>query len=235
MNWTIICYFFAFILASGGISAQVIGFEEIDDTKVTPWLTRSIKEYQNVYHFGDSEGESDLLLLTTKNGITGQIRYADWDNKKQGWISLHKNLSNIIIEGNCFYSDQTDGEFVIYSGNKTIKGLKVYNSWSGLIDESNYEIGPVSYEVSLYFNGIYPQASLRKLTSEELYKLSKAELKIMRNEVFARYGYIFQKNGEMHQYFINQEWYIPQLNKVDMFLTDLEKENIQLIKRIENQ
>ena len=54
----------------------------------------------------------------------------------------------------------------------------------------------------------------------------------MRNEIFARHGYIFQTN-DMKAHFKSQDWYIPKYNDVNSMLTDIEIKNIELIKRYE--
>ena len=71
------------------------------------------------------------------------------------------------------------------------------------------------------------------MNDSELNGLSKDDLKIMRNEIFARYGFIFQEGGKMNNYFKNEGWYKPKLNNVDSKLTQLEKYNIRLIKNYE--
>ena len=80
--------------------------------------------------------------------------------------------------------------------------------------------------------GKFPEASERLLTASDLQNLSKNDLKIMRNEIFARHGYIFQTN-EMKTYFKYQDWYSPQYNNVNSMLTSIEQQNIELIKRYE--
>ena len=62
--------------------------------------------------------------------------------------------------------------------------------------------------------------------------LNKYELKIMRNEIYARYGYIF-KTEDMKAYFESQPWYTPKYNDDTFFLTEIEKRNIELIKQYE--
>ncbi len=83
-----------------------------------------------------------------------------------------------------------------------------------------------------YNTGNYPQTSERYLTSSELYGLSQWDLKIMRNEIFARHGYIFQTD-EMRNYFSGKSWYNPRYYDVNDMLTKVEKENIALIKSFE--
>lgn len=82
------------------------------------------------------------------------------------------------------------------------------------------------------FPGVYPEASTRRLSASDVNYLSKYQLKIMRNEIFARHGYIF-KTTDMKNYFSNQRWYDPRYSNVDNLLTSTEKHNIELIKRYE--
>ena len=81
--------------------------------------------------------------------------------------------------------------------------------------------------------GRFPQASLRLLTPSDLQGLSKEDLKIMRNEIFARHGYIFQTQA-MKTYFQNQSWYSPQSSDVTAKLSNIEIKNVELIKSYEN-
>jgi hypothetical protein len=64
--------------------------------------------------------------------------------------------------------------------------------------------------------------------------LSTRHLAIMRNEIFASYGYIF-KNPEWNKYFRKKEWYKPKHHNVDQYLTDLEKSNIKFIFNYEEK
>jgi len=218
------------------VSGQIIGFEKIDNSKVTPWMPKLTLDFQYVYHFGDSEMESDLILLFGIENDYAQIKSASWSEDGKSMICFFENLANVRIEENKFYSDKTNGEFVIYdNGQEKIKGLKIYKSWSGLTENGEYEIGTKSYPIDDYFSGKYPQASKRLLSKDDLIKLSKSDLKIMRNEIFARYGYKFKSGGEMDNYFNNQDWYSKQHDNVNDFLTDLEKENLKLIRQIESE
>jgi len=83
-------------------------------------------------------------------------------------------------------------------------------------------------------SSIYPQASERLLSSDDVSNLNGWELKIMRNEIFARHGYIFKKE-DMRNYFTYEKWYTPRFENVDGMLTDIEKKNIETIKRYESR
>ena len=80
--------------------------------------------------------------------------------------------------------------------------------------------------------GSYPYASQRLLTDEDVRNLSQYNLRIMRNEIYARHGFIFQ-NTEMKNYFSTQPWYSPLNNDVNGILSVIEKKNIEFIKRYE--
>lgn len=83
-------------------------------------------------------------------------------------------------------------------------------------------------------NGDYPEGSLRLLTADDLMTKSKAELKIMRNEIFARHGYIF-KTPAMIKHFANQSWYHGRYTDVSSMLSNIERKNVSLIKKYENR
>lgn len=83
-------------------------------------------------------------------------------------------------------------------------------------------------------NGKYPFTSQRRVTEQELSTYSKAELKIMRNEIFARHGYRFQTQ-EMKTYFGKQSWHKPKYDNVNHLMSDIEKKNVETIKKVENK
>jgi hypothetical protein len=81
-------------------------------------------------------------------------------------------------------------------------------------------------------SGLYPQTSMRYLTYSDISHLNSYELKIMRNEIFARHGYIFQTR-DMSDYFNAQNWYRPLFNDVSSKLSEIERTNVKFIKQYE--
>jgi len=210
-------------------------FDDIDTSLIKKWNPKFEIEYQASYHFGDSEWETKLILIASLDKWYAQIESGSWsgNGNNLAWVYSYENLTNVKVVGNKFYSDKTNGEFVYYDGKDgRIKGLKVYESWSG---EEGFEIGHKLNSIQSLYSGKYPQASIRLLSTEELKDMSENDLKIMRNEVFARYGYKFKTGGKMDSYFQQQDWYKQQHDNVNDFLTELEKENIKLIRQIENE
>ncbi len=72
----------------------------------------------------------------------------------------------------------------------------------------------------------------RELTESELNGLTQWQLKLLRNEVFARHGYIFQ-TADMQRVFSQYSWYTPAYSDVTSMLSHTEQYNVTLIKRHE--
>ena len=87
-------------------------------------------------------------------------------------------------------------------------------------------------------NGDYilPQSSSVPLTSADLYGLSKDQLRLARNEIYARHGRMFN-DQTLQAYFNSKSWYrgtiAPSAFKDDAMLTKLERDNIKLIQSFE--
>lgn len=70
------------------------------------------------------------------------------------------------------------------------------------------------------------------LIDEDLNELSKEQLRIARNEIYARHGFIFGAE-DLKEYFSNQLWYSPDPEFTDDFLSELEHLNISIIQSYE--
>jgi len=82
---------------------------------------------------------------------------------------------------------------------------------------------------------ILPESSSRALTNDDLSGLTKDQLRIARNEIYARYGRQFNDEN-LSNYFNSKAWYVslPKLPVgTDPTLTKLELSNIDLIKAYE--
>ena len=77
-------------------------------------------------------------------------------------------------------------------------------------------------------------SDLRMLDESELKDYTKEELGYIRNEIFARYGFVFG-NNEYKKYFEGKSWYYPDIEfKADEEnLNEYEIANIKLIKSLE--
>jgi len=71
---------------------------------------------------------------------------------------------------------------------------------------------------------------MRPLTELDLQGLSRQQLRLLRNEIFARHGYIF-KSEDLRDYFFHQNWYQPKYTNISyLSLNQLEKKNIEFIQ-----
>jgi len=113
--------------------------------------------------------------------------------------------------------------------NKNIALIKEYEAkLSGEVEE------PENNADNYLKTGMFPFTSIRKITYNDVQGLSAWELKVMRNEIYARHGFVFQTD-ELKEYFAAQEWYKPLNNNVEAQkqLSPLEQENINFIRSYE--
>lgn len=204
------------------------------------WPSNKISEYSGLYHFGESEGETTLIVICHEKEIIAQIGSSYYDTISNMFKGHYLNLSGVKIDtiGN-FISDQYSGQFIKteYRPNKYSYGLKINNCWTTSLDnETETETGhKLSRKIENHFDGIFGYTSYRKLDSNELCNLSTTDLKIMRNEIFARYGYKFTADGDMEMYFTKTDWYKAQHSEINEFLTSIELYNIELIRSEEKK
>lgn len=85
------------------------------------------------------------------------------------------------------------------------------------IDESEYE---------------YEYLREREMTYADVEGKSAEELRLMRNYIFARRGYIFESE-DLKEYFERFSWYVPLYYDVTPRLSDIEKYNVNFIKEWE--
>jgi len=221
-----------FFISINGIS-QTLGMDEINSSDLHSWSTDKIKDYSGTYSFGYSESESELRIFVSDGLICVQIMNYEWSEKFGGFIPNYENLENVKIIGNHFYSNKSNGEFMEYKTDKSFSvGLLVENPWS-YGGQNEPEFGQRYPDEKIYLPGNFTQASTQVLTTDSLILLNLKELKIMRNEIFARYNYKFKIGGEMDEYFSNKKWYHRINDRVDNWMTEIEKINIRLIKQVE--
>lgn len=82
---------------------------------------------------------------------------------------------------------------------------------------------------------ILPDSSQRILSNGEINILSKADLRLARNEIYARHGRKFD-DQELQNYFNSKSWYRGTIDPDDFsesFLSEIEKANIDTIKKYE--
>ena len=84
------------------------------------------------------------------------------------------------------------------------------------------------------YNGLKFSKLDSKLTEEDLKELDKAQLRLMRNAVYARHGRTF-KSVDLQSLWECYTWYKKNPNYSDSLLTDIDKYNIELVQKYESK
>jgi YARHG domain len=79
--------------------------------------------------------------------------------------------------------------------------------------------------------GRWPETSVYVIRPDDLLHLSTQDLRLMRNEIYARHGYVFNDQN-LQNYFSSQPWYRPKgdNNSAIAELTPVERQNIEIIR-----
>lgn len=85
---------------------------------------------------------------------------------------------------------------------------------------------------------IFPESNSAFLKKSQLKKLSVKKLRLARNELYARHGYIF-KDEKLYSYFSKKSWYVPKVDsdkfKDSDYFNKYEIANRNLIKKMESK
>lgn len=125
-----------------------------------------------------------------------------------------------------------DGTFTLLfnAGEKTLSGQWEANDKKLPPVELSLKARTFKYDPK---TGQYPMASTRLLKEKDVENLRQEELRLMRNEIYARHGYSFIIQ-DMQEHFAKVDWYMPVALDVKDRLTAVEAKNVALIKRYEN-
>ena len=178
-------------------------------------------------------GNNKITMLITKaqgDSIAGRTIVGGNDRPFNG--TFHKDGEKYLISAKEPGDDKDDGEFN-FEINETNPEV-VNGSWKP------YDKNRPAKEYSLQRKkfeykpdvGDYPEASQRLLKPKDVENMMKEDLEFMRNEIFARHGFCFKKKN-LRQQFEMLDWYVPNTTDIKGFLTEIEKKNIDLIKRYE--
>lgn len=128
-----------------------------------------------------------------------------------------------------------DAEIIILDNGEEGKGDSA-ESKSKEENTSEEDVGAESEPETMEMEYIFPDSDSRYLTEDELIDLDSDALKLARNEIFARHGYIFKDKG-LQEYFDSTTWYkgtvVGEDFDMEKEFNDFEKANVALIGSIE--
>jgi len=119
-----------------------------------------------------------------------------------------------------------------------VGGFFIYQNFNKKTETINYDTS-VNNENSYYDNNAIDESEYkyeylreREMTYADVEGKSAEELRLMRNYIFARRGYIFESE-DLKEYFEQFSWYVPLYYDVTPRLSDIEKYNVNFIKEWE--
>ncbi len=97
--------------------------------------------------------------------------------------------------------------------------------------KDNLSNDKINYDTNDYNEYILPDSDKRYITANDIENLSDDELRLARNEIYARHGRIFESE-DLKNYFSSKSWYKPSItadNFNENLLNQYEKANINFI------
>jgi hypothetical protein len=208
---------------------KAVNTQETPESKIATASLNILGSY--VGNFGTNK----ITLLITKattDSIVGRSIVGGNDRPFVG--SVLRDGNKYTINAKEPGDDKDDGifNFTIDTTNlQTLSGSWKPNKPRIKLIEKSFNLERKEYKY-LKDAGDFPKASQRLLKVEDVENVMKEDLEFMRNEIFARHGYCFQKKS-LRQQFENKDWYVPNTINIKNRLTDIEKKNIALIKKYE--
>lgn len=195
-------------------------------------------EYQNQIY--QSSGRMDVYGDTIYHLQSG-ILVAD----KGGWYGLEDNSVLVDEAGNPIpYKYFWEGEELTEEqyNQRVLEAfdLSAEKKWmaSDTLENAffNYTSGvPELQNLTLQTGDVLPNSSTEYLEREDIQFLTDEELRLARNEIYARHGYTFQDEA-LRDYFMSKPWYQATVTEVpDTMLNEYEIANRNLIQEIEGE
>lgn len=202
------------------ISDQIVGFfisfydQGIDGRGYSTEKTELL-----VYNTSNNAIETKPLTETFANGDLCQDNQIAF-KYKEALIEIRSTKSGLYNyqPHYSYLKTDTDGKIIQLRSNRQFPFTEFVE-----IDESYFE--------GCFANSIPDVKDIEEGTHYQSVHLTINDLDIMRNEIFASYGYTF-KSKKWQDYFAKFNWYRPKHDNVDDQLSDLEKKNIELILKV---
>ena len=172
---------------------------------------------------GNRKDDGRFELFTRNDSLIGQWTAYSTTSVKSPYKKLDLAQKQFVYNPNFMLSKDT--EFVDWTTPKEKK--ETYKDDDGKMQTYTQQVYRSASDDVYKIN-----SSTQKLTEKQLKNLRKLDLEILRNTIFASHGYSFKKQT-YRNFFEYTDWYVPVSNNVDKELSPLEKENAQLLSRME--
>ncbi|MEM6800045.1 MAG: YARHG domain-containing protein [Bacteroidota bacterium] len=167
---------------------------------------------------------------------------------------------NLVVEAKEPGDDRYDGtfQFSILKNNASVEGKWIANDKNLSVTERSYTLRKTLFDYDpdlelpgeVSYDGLYDtwegdeaeiltsavtefNASKTLLKKEDVENMYKADLEFVRNAIYARHGYSFKNRRVRYVFDSVVDWYVPVSTDIRDQLTDIEIQNIDLLKRYE--
>lgn len=199
----------------------------------------SSTEYETDY----SSGAFDMCLVGTtkpwdilekwkkpaKKAAPAKYSPAKYDIEDSGSVGFW--YKNHFFSVRCV-KDLTESRTQSYSNEINQESFDKYNETAIETQQNPTGTSAKANRSDLSIESKFQQLSNQRVNKSDLSNYSKADLRILRNSIFARYGLMF-KSEDLKTYFSKFEWYQPQHPNVDAMLNEIERKNVKIIKEVE--
>ena len=210
---------------SGDVEAGVAGancrvaMTDVDDMSVVceELEKYSVKKQVNKKQIALLVSVGALILLAVVGVLVlGQSGKKEEENRP----ALEKEDENVAVD------NESDAEEV---------GKEETDADEGVTPEENQSSEETTASDAEY---ILPKSDKEKLTRADLEGLTKEQLRLARNEIYARHGMIFGVD-DLDKYFATKSWYKPTISFNDFYdtveMSLVEEENVILIQQVEKE
>ena len=219
---------------------------------ITRKITFSIDEIKGDSVIGHSISAGNIssfkgLLFENTSGFTMEVDEFK-KTKTDGNFSIQINKNDSVMKGNWVAYNPSEVRISsrIFDLKKKLftyeKDATLYSTFRNTDKSKSITVtDTIDDEVEVYEDTEYfsttqklfeKNASNEELASDFVSNLSKADIFILRNSIFARHGFAF-RDKQLRMYFEQFDWYMPVFGDVKDELTELEKKNIDLLLRYE--
>lgn len=209
---------------------------------------------QYLGRLGSCYGERQNIVINS-DGHMGYYYDIFYEIQDGAFVMTHSGNYNEVYDAGGNLVTDSNGEFLLeYTWDNQTVTEQEYQNRVKEAENGKTLVGPaIQYENSgdilLFLQGkevtvnnaehsddIFPSSSTSYLTEAQVAALTKEQLRIARNEIYARHGYIFKDAG-LKAYFESKSWYVGTTDQTisDESLNAFEIANRDLIVKYEKQ
>ena len=194
------------------------------DKAQLPWVNEALI---GEFYFAGKDPNAQPIPVAEPKAIVAVQPKAEGPTEKEAF-AMAQSINNKAA-WDAFLGQFPGGAYAAFATAARDKLSAPAANQTAAVDNTPPAAAPPSADRSVGF--IFPDSGSRRIAQRELDALSKGDLRIARNEIFARRGRYF-KSTDLKQYFSQFPWYQPHTWQPK--INSIEKANVKLIKKVES-